>query len=172
MVWILAALGAVFWNFTPWGGAGRGVNFCDFELSRTILNQKYQNFSKGIKFYLSWHQQAVYGDFLFFYFYIFHPWKSFTNKLSRRLYWVALCCICEILFSYDFVNKSFMRVMTVIFLVFPYILPCARGTNSRMRRISPKVQERNRWRKRVEIDALKVNASICSSVLTRVMWQE
>ena len=113
-----------------------------------------------------------YGDFLFFYFYIFHPWKSFTNKLSRRLYWVALCCICEILFSYDFVNKSFMRVMTVIFLVFPYILPCARGTNSRMRRISPKVQERNRWRKRVEIDALKVNASICSSVLTRVMWQE
>ena len=59
LVWILEIFGAVFWNFTPWGGAGRGVNFCDFELSRTILNQKYQNFSKGIKFYLSWHQQTV-----------------------------------------------------------------------------------------------------------------
>ena len=66
MVWILAALGAVFWNFTPWGGAGRGVNFCDFELSRTILNQKYQNFLKGIKFYLSWHQQAVHPKYIYF----------------------------------------------------------------------------------------------------------
>ena len=139
-----------FGNFCELCDIAELCDFCDFLV---IFTGKWS-------FYF-------YGDFLFL-----NPWKSFTNKLSRRLYWVALCCICEILFSYDFVNKSFMRVMTVIFLVFPYILPCARGTNSRMRRISPKVQERNRWRKRVEIDALKVNASICSSVLTRVMWQE
>ena len=57
-------LGRFFEISRPGGGAGRGVNFCDFELSRTILNQKYQNFSKGIKFYLSWHQQAVHWCYL------------------------------------------------------------------------------------------------------------